>query len=88
MSSIISTLRFRNYKKSFKLPNYFQKKIDHLDLIEGIVVDLLKVKWRCFIQKNFMNQIARFVVYFLIASYVFIVRPSNGHGDECVPISR
>lgn len=59
-----------------------------MDLIEGIVVDLLKVKWRCFIQKNFMNQIARFVVYFLIAAYVFIVRPSNGHGNECVPLSR
>ena len=63
----------------------FQDRLEHLDLIEGIVVDLLKTKWRCFIKQNFFNQIFRFTIYFLISLYCFVIRPV-GTGTECVPI--
>ena len=58
-----------------------------MDLIEGIVVDLLRVKWKTFIRGNFFRQIARFSVYFLISMFVFIVRPTGG-GWECVSQAR
>ena len=54
-------------------------------MIEGIVVDILKVKWRSFIKKNFFGQIAKFAVYFLISIYCFVIRPV-GTGTECVPL--
>ena len=52
-------------------------------MIEGIVVDLLKVKWKTFIKKNFFGQIIRFAFYFLISLYCFVTRPV-GKGTECL----
>ena len=52
-------------------------------MIEGIVVDLLKVKWKTFIKKNFFGQLIRFAFYFLITLYCFVTRPV-GKGTECL----
>ena len=66
---------------------FLKERLEHLDLIEGIIVDLLRVKWKTFIRGNFFRQIARFFVYFLISMFVFVVRPTGG-GWECVPQGR
>ncbi len=53
----------------------FQKKIAHLDLIEGVVVDLLKVKWKTFIKREFFKQMFSFTIFFFISCFVYIGRP-------------
>ncbi len=62
-----------------------QRLIEHLDLIEGVVVDLLLTKWKSFIKKTFYRQIAMFTVYFCIALYVSIVRPAPPFPDCVFP---
>ena len=52
----------------------FQDKLEHLDLIEGVVVDLLQTKWKSFIKKNFFIQMAMYSVYFVISLFVFVSR--------------
>ena len=38
---------------SFLIHKYFfQSKVEHLDLIEGIIVDILKTKWKSFISRR------------------------------------
>ena len=54
----------------------FGEKVEHLDLIEGVVVDLLQMKWKSFIKRSYYRQLLTFVVYFLLSSFVFILRPS------------
>ena len=54
----------------------FGPKVEHLDLIEGVVVDLLQMKWKSFIKRSYYRQLLTFVVYFLLSSFVFILRPS------------
>ena len=54
----------------------FGEKVEHLDLIEGVVVDLLQTKWKSFIKRSYYRQLITFVVYFLLSSFVFILRPS------------
>lgn len=64
----------------------FQPHIEHLDLIEGIIVDLLKTKWNSFIKKTFYRQIMMFTAYFLVSSFCFISRPAMPLA-ECVNIT-
>ena len=52
----------------------FQDKLEHLDLIEGVIVDLLQTKWKSFIKKNFFIQMAMYSVYFVISLFVFVSR--------------
>ena len=63
----------------------FGEKVEHLDLIEGVVVDLLQTKWKSFIKRSYYRQLITFVVYFLLSSFVFILRPSapqhQGHNS-------
>ena len=58
----------------------------HLDLIEGVVVDLLLTKWKSFIKRTFFRQIFTFFIYFLISTYCFVKRP-NGLGEHCVAMA-
>ena len=53
----------------------FGPKLEHLDLIEYVVVDLLKVKWNTFIKREFFKQMAMFTVFFSLAITAFIIRP-------------
>ena len=43
----------------------FGEKVEHLDLIEGVVVDLLQTKWKSFIKRSYYRQLITFIVYFL-----------------------
>lgn len=62
-----------------------QKKIEHLDLIEGIVVNILQTKWKCFIRREFFKQIFIFFVYFCLSMFVFVSRPMRASEYNCVP---
>ncbi|XP_059093541.1 transient receptor potential cation channel subfamily V member 5-like isoform X2 [Tigriopus californicus] len=55
---------------------------EHLDLIEGVVVDLLLTKWKSFIKASFFRQLYAFALYFLLSTSCFIFRPSQ---PEVVP---
>lgn len=61
----------------------FGPMIEHLDLIEGVIVDLLQTKWKSFIKKEFFRQLYTFTVFFLISTYVFVTRP-QAQGVTCV----
>jgi hypothetical protein len=53
-----------------------QKLTEHLDLIEGVVVDLLQTKWKSFIKRSFFRQLYAFTIFFLVSIYCFVTRPS------------
>ena len=53
----------------------FGPLIEHLDLIEGIIVDLLQTKWKSFIKREFFRQLTIFAMYFFLASFCYITRP-------------
>ncbi|XP_071749408.1 transient receptor potential cation channel subfamily V member 5 isoform X2 [Lepeophtheirus salmonis] len=53
----------------------FGRLVEHIDLIEGVVVDLLQVKWKSFIKKIFFRQLVIFTFYFIISTFCFVNRP-------------
>ena len=53
----------------------FGPLIEHLDLIEGIIVDLLQTKWKSFIKREFFRQLTIFALYFFMSSFCYITRP-------------
>ena len=53
----------------------FGPKLEHLDLIEYVVVDLLKVKWESFIKREFFKQMFQFSIFFVLALIAFLLRP-------------
>ena len=53
----------------------FGAKLEHLDLIEYVVVDLLRVKWNSFVKREFFTQMFIFTVFFFLSMYSFLVRP-------------
>ena len=63
----------------------FQPKIEHLDLIEGVVVDLLKTKWKSFIKRTFFRQLMIYCFYFALSMFCFVSRP-HPQKFECVPL--
>ena len=54
----------------------FGTKLEHLDLIEYVIVDLLKVKWESFIRRTFYRQFITFTMFFLVSTAVFTLRPN------------
>ncbi|KAJ1523053.1 hypothetical protein ONE63_002181 [Megalurothrips usitatus] len=48
---------------------------EHLELMEGVLVDLLNAKWNAFIKTRFYRQFFQFVLYFLISLVCFTLRP-------------
>ncbi|UYV79571.1 Nan [Cordylochernes scorpioides] len=53
----------------------YGEHLGHLDMLEGLLVDLLNAKWNKFIKFRFYRQFAIFVVYFLITLVCFVLRP-------------
>jgi transient receptor potential cation channel subfamily V protein 5 len=62
----------------------FGEKVDHLDLMEGPVIDLLQAKWHTFVKFRFYKQFIMFFVYFLISVSAFISRPTHRKGTFTV----
>ncbi|XP_073946803.1 transient receptor potential cation channel subfamily V member nanchung [Choristoneura fumiferana] len=53
----------------------FGEKDEHLELLEGMLIDLLKTKWNTFVKFRFYRQFILFSCYFLISLVCFTLRP-------------
>lgn len=53
----------------------FQDKDEHLELMDGVVIDLLNAKWNTFVKKKFYRQFFTFAFYFVISLICFTMRP-------------
>ena len=58
--------------------------MEHLDLIEYVIVDLLKVKWNSFVKRTFYTQFLIFFLFFLLSSGCFVMRETTPQiSEEC-----
>lgn len=54
-----------------------------MDLLEGVLIDLLRTKWETFVKAKFYRQFYIFAVYFFISLFAFGLRPKAiGDGDD------
>lgn len=56
-----------------------------MDLLEGVLIDLLKTKWETFVKAKFYRQFYLFAIYFVISLFAFGLRPraiGDGGGDD------
>ena len=65
----------------------FGPKLEHLDLIEYVIVDLLKVKWNTFVKREFFKQMAQFTFFFSLAITAFVTRPRPEGDCEAPEVS-
>ena len=57
-----------------------------IDLIEYVIVDLLKVKWNSFVKRTFYTHLLIFTLYFALSSCCFVMRgssPEKGMATNC-----
>lgn len=50
-------------------------KYEHLELLDGVLIDLLKTKWNTFVKYRFYKQFFCFTIYFVISLLTYILRP-------------
>ncbi|XP_075163495.1 transient receptor potential cation channel subfamily V member nanchung [Haematobia irritans] len=60
----------------------FGDKLEHLELLDGVVIDLLKTKWDTFVKSRFYKQFYMFSFYFLFSLVSFISRPGPKETEE------
>lgn len=60
----------------------FGDKDEHLELLDGILIDLLKTKWNTFVKSRFYRQFYLFASYFLISLVSFLLRPGPPMEDD------
>nr|XP_018900825.1 PREDICTED: uncharacterized protein LOC109032930 [Bemisia tabaci] len=53
----------------------FGDKDEHLELMDGVLVDLLNAKWNAFVKLRFYRQFFQFLIYFLVSLVCFTLRP-------------
>ncbi|KAK5646070.1 hypothetical protein RI129_004534 [Pyrocoelia pectoralis] len=53
----------------------FGDRDEHLELMDGVVIDLLNAKWNTFVKNKFYSQFFTFAFYFLISLVCFTLRP-------------
>ncbi|KAF2896771.1 hypothetical protein ILUMI_09404 [Ignelater luminosus] len=53
----------------------FGDKDEHLELMDGVVIDLLNAKWNTFVKNKFYRQFYTFAFYFIISLICFTLRP-------------
>ncbi|XP_022906014.2 transient receptor potential cation channel subfamily V member 5 [Onthophagus taurus] len=53
----------------------FGDKGEHLELMDGVIIDLLTAKWNAFVKKKFYRQFYTFSFYFIISLVCFTLRP-------------
>ncbi|XP_049958127.1 transient receptor potential cation channel subfamily V member 5 [Schistocerca serialis cubense] len=53
----------------------FGEKDDHLELMDGVLVDLLHAKWNAFVKFKFYRQFFLFCFYFMFSLVCFTLRP-------------
>ena len=54
----------------------FGEDLGHLDLMSGVIVDILNQKWETFARKEFFRKIKFFFIYFVISMLAFALRPA------------
>ncbi|XP_076297480.1 transient receptor potential cation channel subfamily V member nanchung isoform X2 [Lasioglossum baleicum] len=59
----------------------FGEKDEHLELMDGILIDLLNAKWNTFVKSRFYRQFFLFCFYFVLSLVSFTLRP----GPSTVP---
>ena len=59
-----------------------QDKLEHLELLDGVVIDLLKTKWDTFVKKRFYRQFYMFAIYFMFSLISYILRPGPDKKEE------
>ena len=52
------------------------------DLIEYVIVDLLKVKWNSFVKRTFYTHFIVFALYFLLSSCCFVMRGTTPNAED------
>ena len=65
----------------------FGPKLEHLDLIEYVIVDLLKAKWDSYIRTSFFRQFFAFTIYFIFSTIAFTLRHNQELTQPCPPNS-
>ncbi|XP_063989995.1 transient receptor potential cation channel subfamily V member 5 isoform X5 [Diachasmimorpha longicaudata] len=64
---------------------------EHLELMDGVLVDLLNAKWNTFIKSRFYQQFFLFCFYFVLSLISFVLRPgpspSNSSRNSTKPTS-
>lgn len=60
----------------------FGDKLEHLDLLDGVLIDLLKTKWNKFVKDKFYKQFYKFSIYFLVSLVGFTLRPNFDEQDD------
>jgi transient receptor potential cation channel subfamily V member 5 len=60
----------------------FGDKDEHLELLDGMLIDLLKTKWNTFVKSKFYRQFYQFTLYFLISLVAFTLRPGNFNKEK------
>ncbi|CAH1105223.1 unnamed protein product [Psylliodes chrysocephalus] len=53
----------------------FGDKDEHLELLDGLLIDLLHAKWNTFVKFKFYQQFFTFAFYFVISLVAFTLRP-------------
>ncbi|KPJ13765.1 Transient receptor potential cation channel subfamily V member 5 [Papilio machaon] len=53
----------------------FGEKDEHLELLDGMLIDLLKTKWNTFVKFRFYRRFIFFSFYFLVSLVCFTLRP-------------
>ena len=61
----------------------FGPHLEHLDLIEYVIVDLLKAKWDSYIKKSFFRQFFAFTIYFMFSTIAFTLRHNQVVDQPC-----
>lgn len=60
----------------------FGDKDEHLELLDGVLIDLLKTKWNTFVKSRFYRQFYLFATYFLVSLVSFLLRPGPDMEEE------
>lgn len=60
----------------------FGDKDEHLELMDGVLIDLLKTKWDTFVKSRFYRQFYLFATYFCITLVSFLLRPGPDIEDK------
>lgn len=60
----------------------FGDKDEHLELMDGVLIDLLKTKWNTFVKSRFYRQFYLFATYFFISLVCFLLRPGPDMDED------
>ncbi|XP_066600536.1 transient receptor potential cation channel subfamily V member 5 isoform X2 [Prorops nasuta] len=60
----------------------FGDKDEHLELMDGVLVDLLNAKWNTFVKSRFYRQFYLFCSYFLLSLISFTLRPGPSNSSD------